>query len=448
MASFEPGRRYRVDGVIGEGGMGTVYRAHDLELDRPVVMKVPKLELLGAQGEARFFREARVLARLESDRVVRVYEVARGTLPFMVQELLEGEGLDARMARGLLSPEEGRRLAEELAEALSLLHENGIVHRDVKPDNLFLRRDGSLCLLDFGLATSCELTRLTRTGDFVGSLPWLPPEVFRGEEATAASDVYQGGTRGPCRLRRTSSGSIAHGRVERAHPSRRRDDGAVRARSEPARRSACMDPSRLPVGAQGASFHPPGRRCGSDISFFSLASFFPFVPFVLFVLFVLFVHFLVPGRHSVQGPPLPRPEPARPRRALPGFRTRPDRKRERGVGPARRLPRRPSPRRRDHASGRGSRGSRALALHRWGRPGRGGGLHETRRSMVRGLRAEGARLPRDGGPPRGRSSADLPATHRFARSLHRFRCPLRRGLPLPGVELPARRGSAGPRRHG
>ena len=192
---FDPGDRYEDLTLLGEGGMGRVYAAHDRELDREVVLKVPRLD--SSEGPTvlrRFLYEARHLARIRHPRIVAIYDVEDGPRPFMVQERLRGRPYDEILEeRGTLSRRDGRRMFHELAEALTVLHDAGIVHRDLKPANFFLRDEGGLCLLDFGLAIVDDQTRLTGAASFVGSLRWVPPEVIRGSDSTPASDVYQAG---------------------------------------------------------------------------------------------------------------------------------------------------------------------------------------------------------------------------------------------------------------
>ena len=177
---------YRVLGVVGAGGMGVVFRAHDPSLDRVVALKA-MLPALAASPTARqrFLREARAAAAIQNDRVVAVYQVGedRG-VPFLAMPFLRGESLDGRLQREpRLGEREALRIAAEGAEGLAAIHDLGLVHRDVKPGNLFLEGDARrVKILDFGLAwTSGVDARLTRDGSIVGSPAFMAPEqVGRG----------------------------------------------------------------------------------------------------------------------------------------------------------------------------------------------------------------------------------------------------------------------------
>jgi serine/threonine-protein kinase len=177
--------------------MSTVDLARDLELDREVALK-RLAENLSRDDElrARFQREARLAARLAHPNVVRIYDVGEDDdgRPFIAMEYVEGETLAELVARrGPLPPEETTELGVQLARALAAAHEAGLVHRDVKPQNLLLRRDGVLKLGDFGVAFGLEGTRLTMAGTVLGTAAYLAPEQARGEEVTAAADVYGAG---------------------------------------------------------------------------------------------------------------------------------------------------------------------------------------------------------------------------------------------------------------
>jgi eukaryotic-like serine/threonine-protein kinase len=166
--------RYRIERPLGHGGMATVFLAHDEELDRPVAIKVLAQNLAGDTAfRDRFLREARLAARLSHPNVVSVYDAgeAEDGRPFIVMEYVPGTTLT----------EVGR-----LAHA----HEAGLVHRDVKPQNLLLRDDGVLKVADFGIARAAEATALTQAGTVLGTAAYLSPEQALGEEVTPATDVY------------------------------------------------------------------------------------------------------------------------------------------------------------------------------------------------------------------------------------------------------------------
>jgi serine/threonine protein kinase len=193
--------RYRLQGEIGAGGLGVVYRATHEKLDRAVAVKLLHDHCGGdAVVRGRFEREAKALAALEHPNIVAVtdFGIADDT-PYLVMELLEGETLDARLTRGPLDAAEAETLATELLRVLAFVHERGLVHRDVKPSNVFLQRlaDGSerLKLLDFGLAKLAiadegAQASLTRDGSIIGTPAYMSPEQASGDQADARSDVY------------------------------------------------------------------------------------------------------------------------------------------------------------------------------------------------------------------------------------------------------------------
>jgi hypothetical protein len=185
------GGRYRMEALLASGGMGEVWAARDLLLDRAVAVKV----LGGAfasDGRAaeRLRREARAAGRLEHPAIARMLDLGEdGGRPYLVMELLEGESLAERIARGPMGPAEAARVVAVVADALEAAHRAGVVHRDVKPGNVFLTSDGGVKVLDFGIASAAGDTALT-TGDLLGTAAYLAPERALGHQATAAADVY------------------------------------------------------------------------------------------------------------------------------------------------------------------------------------------------------------------------------------------------------------------
>jgi formylglycine-generating enzyme required for sulfatase activity len=182
-----------VEEPLGEGGMGAVYRVHSALTERlQAALKILKTTS-EPEARARFIREAESLSALSHPGIVRIMsfgeDPVRG-LPYLAMELAIGETLKSRLQRGPLSPAEAVTAFAPLASALEHAHASGIHHRDVKPANVVLCRDGSVKLVDFGIATHEEFPTLT-SGGHLGTLPYLPPEIFRGERPEPrAIDVY------------------------------------------------------------------------------------------------------------------------------------------------------------------------------------------------------------------------------------------------------------------
>ena len=185
--------RYEVERPLGHGAMATVDLAHDVELDRLVALK-RLAENLSRDEElrARFLREARLAARLAHPNVVRIFDVGEDAeRPFIAMEYVDGETLaELVRRRGQLPAREVADLGVQICRALAAAHEAGLVHRDVKPQNLLLGSNGLLKLGDFGIAFGLGGTRLTMAGTVLGTAAYLAPEQARGEEVTAAADVY------------------------------------------------------------------------------------------------------------------------------------------------------------------------------------------------------------------------------------------------------------------
>ena len=186
-------RRYELVRPLGHGAMATVDLAQDVELDRPVALKRLAENLARDEDlRRRFVREARLAARLAHPNVVRVFDVGEDDgRPFIAMEYVEGETLAELVARrGPLPPAEAATLGMQMCAGLAAAHAAGLVHRDVKPQNLLLGTDGVLKLGDFGIAVGYEGTRLTLAGTVLGTAGYLAPEQARGEEVTAAADIY------------------------------------------------------------------------------------------------------------------------------------------------------------------------------------------------------------------------------------------------------------------
>src|ERR1043166_7117411 len=178
----------------GRGGMGIVYLARDVALDRPVALKLCP-PYLAAQSELRdrFLSEARLAARLSHPNIVTVHDVEEsGGLVFFVMAYIRGETLSQRVARtGPLSPAQATRLLQEVAWGLGYAHANGVIHRDVKPDNILIEQaSGRAMRMLSGVAFAADANRLTAAGQLVGTPHYVSPEQASGEQVDARSDLY------------------------------------------------------------------------------------------------------------------------------------------------------------------------------------------------------------------------------------------------------------------
>src|SRR5271156_104662 len=193
---------YRVLDKIGAGGMGEVYRAHDEQLDRDVALKVLPAGMLADEAARKQFRkEALALAKLNHPNIETVFEFSlHDGLDFLVMELIPGRTLSEILKVGPLTERETLRLGIQFAEGLAAAHEQGVIHRDLKPGNLMVTPDGRLKILDFGLAKLLQSTDVEATlsiseltGTVSGTIPYMAPEQLRGEPVDARSDVYAAG---------------------------------------------------------------------------------------------------------------------------------------------------------------------------------------------------------------------------------------------------------------
>ncbi len=215
---IESGRRfgaYEVVSPLGSGGMGEVYRARDSKLNRDVAIKVlPDLFAHDTERIARFTREAQALAALNHPNIAHIYgvietpdsDVAGGQVHALVMELVEGEDLSERLTRGAIPLEEALAIARQIAEALEAAHEHGIVHRDLKPANIKVREDGTVKVLDFGLAKALDpggtssspdlsnsptlTVRGTQAGVILGTAAYMAPEQARGRAVDRRADIW------------------------------------------------------------------------------------------------------------------------------------------------------------------------------------------------------------------------------------------------------------------
>lgn len=207
---IQPGQQienYRIDGVIGQGGMGTIFSATDINLMRPVAVKVMHQELADDPTfQARFLQEARAAARLDHPSIVRIYHFGReGGLLYIVMELVDGLSLGAYLRQlaklnQVVRLEETLSLVAQAADALGYAHRQGVIHRDVKPDNILVKRlDGAnrpgdpplrAMVTDFGLARLAGMEQDTQAGLMMGTLPYMSPEQVLDLPIDGRSDIY------------------------------------------------------------------------------------------------------------------------------------------------------------------------------------------------------------------------------------------------------------------
>ena len=180
--------RYEVTALIASGGMGAVYRALDRQLGREVAVKVFRAP---DTDRARFELETTLLARLHHPHLVQLFDGGEvDGVPFIVLELAEGPTLHTLMAAGAMEPARVAEVGAELASALAYLHEEGVVHRDVKPSNVLTDVRGRMLLGDLGIARAVDTTSMTATGFTIGTAAYIAPEQLAAEETGPAADVY------------------------------------------------------------------------------------------------------------------------------------------------------------------------------------------------------------------------------------------------------------------
>ena len=190
--------RFEITGVLGQGAMGVVYLAHDLEIERQVAIKTVRADEEGGltreETQNRFLREAKLSGRLQHPNIVTIYEVGRDAEVFFIaMEYVDGWPLTKYLGpRGAFSLGERVEIARQAAQALQHAHERGVIHRDVKPGNILLTREGRVKMADFGIGKLLAAggTDLTRTGQLVGSPAYMSPEQIRGQKLDGRSDLF------------------------------------------------------------------------------------------------------------------------------------------------------------------------------------------------------------------------------------------------------------------
>lgn len=185
--------RYEILQLLGEGGMGAVYKARDRELDRLVALKVIRPELTGRPEILQRFKQELILARQVTHKNVnRIFDLGEGnSTKFITMEYVDGQNLKMLLEqRGTFSPEEAAVIIKQICRALEAAHSEGIVHRDLKPHNIMVDKQNRVSVMDFGLAHSMELTGFTQTGALLGTPEYMSPEQAKGEKVDQRSDLF------------------------------------------------------------------------------------------------------------------------------------------------------------------------------------------------------------------------------------------------------------------
>jgi serine/threonine protein kinase len=254
------GGRYRLARRIASGGMASVWLALDEQLDRRVAVKVLSEALVDEPGYlARFRREVRIAAGLSYPGLVRLFDFgAIGERPYLVMEHVEGGSLQGRIADGSATELDAGRLAEQLLEALAHIHAAAVVHRDVKPANVLLDADGRARLTDFGIAQPRHATRITSTGEVIGTLRYMAPELLEGKPANERSDLYACGVLLRECLGARSPRPLAHLADRLAAPDPAARPHSATAALEELRGAPPRTAPTVPFASWGAG--APGRR--------------------------------------------------------------------------------------------------------------------------------------------------------------------------------------------
>jgi Tfp pilus assembly protein PilF len=237
---------YDIRDVLGEGGMGKVYLAHDPTLDRAVALKVILSRTVSAEAKSRFLREARACSRINHPNIITVYSAGEDEdIPWMAMELIDGRTLREVINEGPMDWRVAVRWMVDLLGALDRLHSENIIHRDLKPENIMVTGDDIPKLMDFGLAHLENTTALTQEGTTLGTVPYMSPEQVMGKPADARSDLF-------------SMATILHEMLTGLHPFRGEHPMAVM--------YSIQHDTPKPIRLQSQDY-PPGLQDALDRAF-------------------------------------------------------------------------------------------------------------------------------------------------------------------------------------
>src|SRR5260370_12728258 len=185
--------RYEILQLIGRGGIGAVYKARDTELDRIIALKLIRPELARNPDVLRRFKQELILARQVTHKnVIRIFDLGQSDgIKFITMDFVEGQDLRSLLLeKGKLAPEQAARIMLQICRALEAAHAEGVIHRDLKPQNIMLTQDGRVYVIDFGISRSAYLPAMTQTGALIASPEYMSPEQARGEKLTERSDLF------------------------------------------------------------------------------------------------------------------------------------------------------------------------------------------------------------------------------------------------------------------
>src|SRR5271168_658660 len=187
------GSRYEVVRLLGQGGMGAVYQAHDKELDRQVAIKVIRADMAANPEILRRFKQELILARqITHKNVIRIFDLGQADgIKFITMEYIEGENLQSLLrTKKKLEPTEAANILAQVCRALEAAHSEGVIHRDLKPQNIMVDKSGRAYVMDFGIARSMLGAGLTQTGALIGTPDYMSPEQAKGQPLDARSDLF------------------------------------------------------------------------------------------------------------------------------------------------------------------------------------------------------------------------------------------------------------------